>query len=169
VPQAHSRGGQSAERSWRREIEQQLEKVEEELWRLHCCPPWLLNALCLCDETFRHASEARDHHEGYAGYTPSQIAATTLEVPPGDTQAGDRDHWSDDVATPVHNVEDGTFDRGGLLTLDGLAELWGSSEVLGSRGKWRKEIAEENQSQRHLEDNLNPIDLIGTMKNERGC
>jgi hypothetical protein len=90
-------------------------------------------------------------------------------VPSGDTQAADRDDWSDDVATPIHDVEDGTFDRGRLLALNGLAELWRSSEVLGPRGKWRKEIAEENQSQRHLEDDLNPIDLVGAMKNERGC
>jgi hypothetical protein len=40
---------------------------------------------------------------------------------------------------------------------------------LGPRGKWRKEVAEENQSQRHLEGDLNPTDFIGAMKNERGC
>ena len=66
------------------------------------------------------------------------IAAAALEVPSCDSQAGDRDHWSDDVAAPVHNVEDGAFDRGRLLALHGLAELRGGSEVLGSRREWRK-------------------------------
>jgi len=39
MPQTDSRGGQRAERRRHREIKQQLEKVEEELWRLHCYLP----------------------------------------------------------------------------------------------------------------------------------
>jgi hypothetical protein len=35
MPQAYSRGRERAERRRHREIEQQLEKVEEKLWRLH--------------------------------------------------------------------------------------------------------------------------------------
>ena len=124
MPQAHSRGGQRAECRRHREIEQQLQQVEKELWRLHRSALRLLNALRLGDEALGHASKTGDHHEGYAGDAPAHIAAATLEVPSGDSQAGDRDDRSDDVASPVHDVEDRALDRGRLLALDGLAELW---------------------------------------------
>ena len=71
MPQAHSRGSQRAERRRHREIEQQLEKVEKELWRLHRSPPLLLNALRLSDEALGHASETGDHHEGDAASRPN--------------------------------------------------------------------------------------------------
>src|SRR5271165_590682 len=143
MPQAHSRGSQRAECRRHREIEQQLQQVEKELWRLHRSVLPLLNALRLRDEALGHASKTGDHHEGYARYAPSHIAAATLEVPSGDSQAGDRDHRSDDVAAPVHYVEDSPLDRGRLLSLDSLAELGRRSEVLGSRRKWCKEIAHQ--------------------------
>ena len=57
MPQANSRGGQRAERRRHREIEQQLEKVEEELWGLHRSIPSLLNALRLRNEALGHSSE----------------------------------------------------------------------------------------------------------------
>ena len=98
-----------------------------------------------------------------------EIAATALEVPPGDTQAGDRDHWSDDVAAPVHNVEDGAFDGCCLLALHGLAELRGGAEVLGSRHERRREIANEDKPQCKLHGDVYPIDFIGAMKSAGGC
>ena len=78
MPQAHSRGGQRAERRRHREIEQHLEKVEKELWRLHRSPPSLLNALRLSDEALGHASETGDHHESDAGDAPAHIAAAAI-------------------------------------------------------------------------------------------
>src|SRR5208337_2222368 len=147
MPQAHSRGGQRAERRWHREIEQQLQQVEKELWRLHRSVLPLLNDLRLRDEALGHPSKTGDHHEGYARDAPAHISAATLEVPTCDSQAGDRDYGSDDVATPVHNVEDGALDRGRLLSLDSLAELWRRSKVLGSCRKRCKEIAHQDETQ----------------------
>ena len=81
MPQAHSRGGQRAECRRHREIEQQLQQVEKELWRLNCSALPLLNALRLRDEAFGHPSKTGDHHEGNPGDTPAHIAAAALEVP----------------------------------------------------------------------------------------
>ena len=100
----------------------------------------------------------------YAGDAPAQIAAAALEVPSGDAQAGDRDHRSDDVAAPVHDVEDGAFDGGCLLALHGLAELRGGSEVLGSRCKRREQDCQEDEPQCKLQDDVDPVDFIGAMK-----
>jgi hypothetical protein len=166
VPQAHSRGGQRAERRRHREIEQQLQQVEKELWRLHRSKLPLLNALRLRDEALGHASKTGDHHEGYACYAPAHIAAATFEVPSRDSQAGHRDHRSYNIATPVHNVEDSALDRGRLLALNGLTECRRGPQVLGSRSKWRKEIVQKNEAQRELEYDTNPVDLIGPVKNE---
>jgi hypothetical protein len=54
-----------------------------------------------------------------------------------------------------------------LLALNGLAELWGGSEVLGSRCKRRKEIAQQNEPERELENDANPVDLVGAADDER--
>ena len=133
MSQAHSRGSQRAERRRHREIKQQLEEIEEELWRLHHSPPLLLNALRLSDEPLRHASKTGDHHEGDATHSPTHVAASGLELPSRDTEARNCDDRRNDIAAPVHNVEDGTLDRGGLLTLNGLAERRCGSEGLRSR------------------------------------
>ena len=77
-------------------------------------------------------------------------------MPSRDAEAGDCDDRRDDIATPVHNVEDGAFDRGRLLTLHSLAELWGRAEVLRSRRERREQIADENQSQGELEGDCEP-------------
>src|ERR1035438_7979149 len=166
--QGGCRRGQRAERRWHREIEQQLQQVEKELWRLHRSVLPLLNALRLRDEALGHPSKTGDHHEGYARDAPAHISAATLEVPSCDSQAGDRNHGSDNVATPVHNVEDGALDRGGLLALNSLAELWRRSKVLGSCRKWCKEIAHQDEAQRELESDTNPVDLVRTVDDERG-
>src|ERR1700676_1809723 len=166
MPQAHSRGGQRAECRRHREIEQQLQQVEKELWRLHRSVLPLLNALRLRDEALGHPSKTGDHHEGYARDAPAHIAAATLEVPSCDSQAGDRDHGSYDVATPVHNVEDGALDRSGLLALNSLSELWRRSKVLGSCRNRCKEIAHQDETQHELECDTNPVDLVGTVDGE---
>src|SRR5208283_120643 len=139
-----------------------------ELWRLHRSALRLLNALRLGDEALGHASKTGDHHQGYACNAPAHIATATLEMPSSDSQAGDRDHGSYDVATPVHNVEDSALDRGRLLALNSLAELWRRSEVLGSRCKRCKEIAHQDEAQHELESDTNPVDLVGTVDDERG-
>ena len=96
------------------------------------------------------------------------IAATALEVPAGDSQAGHGDHRSDDIAAPVHDIEDGAFDGRRLLTLNGLAELGGSAEVLGPRSKRRHEIADEDQAKREFQRHVHPVDGVRPVKNDCG-
>ena len=101
--------------------------------------------------------------------TPQPIyPRPTFEVPSGDAQTGDGDHGSDDVATPVHDVEDGSFDRSGLLTLHSLAELGRGPEILRSRCEWREKIAHQDQSERELERDTYPVDLVWTVKSKGG-
>src|ERR1700687_4343009 len=65
-----------------------------------------VDTLRLCDEALGHAPESGDDHQRNTGDAPTHVAATALEVPASDTQASDGDDRSDDVATPVHDVED---------------------------------------------------------------
>ena len=123
MPQAHSCGSQRAELRGHRKIEQQLKKVGEELRHRHRADS-LLNALSLRDKALGHATKPGDHQEGDTGDAPTEIAAATLEMPPRDAEARNRDHRGNHVAAPVHDVEDCSLDRGSLLTLNRLAELW---------------------------------------------
>src|SRR5487761_1772359 len=103
--------------------------------------PSLLNALRLQNEAFGHASQTGDHHQGYAGDAPTEIAAAAFEVPARYAQARDRDHWSNHVAAPVHDIQDSPFDGGRLLTLNSLSECGCGSQVLRSRRERRHEVS----------------------------
>src|SRR6202011_3336725 len=100
-----------------------------------------VDTLRLCDEAFGHAPESGDDHQRNTGDAPSHVAATALEVPASDTQASDGDNRSDDVATPVNDVEDRAFDRGCLLTLYSFVEGWSSSQVLRARSQRGHEVS----------------------------
>ena len=123
-----------------------------------------VDPLGLSDKPFRHAPEAGDHHQPNTCRKPSAEAAAALVVPGADAQTSNADDRGDHVAAPVHDVENGALHRGGLLTLNGLAERRCGSEVLRSRREGCKQIAGKNQTQSHLDGDLQPIDLVGAMK-----
>ena len=125
----------------------------------------LLNALGLCDETFGHSSQAGDHHQSYAGHTPSEVATSVFEMPSRNAQASHGNYRCDDIASPVHNVENGAFDGCCLLTLDGLAKHWGVAQILRNRCKRDEKIRKENRSQCKFQNKVLPVDFIGAMKN----
>src|ERR1017187_867973 len=160
MPQTHPRGSQRPERRWHRKIEQQLKKIGEELGHRHRVGS-LLNALSLRDKALSHASKSGDHQERNARDAPTQIASATLEMPPRDTEARNRDHRGNHVAAPVHDVQDRSLDRGSLLALHGLAELWRCTQVLSGRYEWSGKIAGENNPKREQQRNACPIDSAG--------
>ena len=67
-------------------------------------------------------------------------------MPSRDTEARNCDDRRNDIAAPVHDVEDGALDRGRLLTLNGLAERRCGSEVLRCRREGCEQIAERGSS-----------------------
>ena len=97
MPQTHSHGSQRAERRWHRKIKQQLKKIGEELRHRHRVDS-LLNALSLRDKALGHATKPGDHQEGDTGDAPTQIATATLEIPPCNAEARNRDHRRNYVA-----------------------------------------------------------------------
>ena len=146
VPKTHSRGGQRQERRGHSEVKQHLEKVEKELRHRHDDETSLLDSLRLRDKSFGHTPQTGDHHQGYAGNAPTHIPATGFEVPSRDAEAGNRNHWGDDVAGPIHDIQDGAFDGGRLLSLNGLAELGRGPKVLSGRCKRRQRRSQEERS-----------------------
>jgi hypothetical protein len=77
-----------------------------------------------------------------------------------------RNYGCDDVASPIDDVENGAFNRGRLLTLNGLPKLRGGSEILGGGYQRSSELPQEDQPQRELEDDMHPVGFAGPMK---GC
>src|SRR5580700_6582462 len=80
----------------------------------------LLNALSLSDEALGHASETGDHHERDASHAPPHVAPPGFEVPSRDAETRNCDYRRNDIAAPIHDVEDGAFDCRRLLTLHSL-------------------------------------------------
>ncbi len=97
--------------------------------------------------------------------TPQPIyPASALEVPACNTQASDCNYRCDDVAAPVHNVQNRAFDCRRLLALDCLAELGRGAEVLCGCCERSRNLAEEDQSQCEFEKDVNPVGLARSMK-----
>ena len=146
VSQADARSGQRTERGWYCEVEQQLKKIEKELRYGHRRLPRSVNALRLGDEAFSHTPETGDDHEGDTADAPAHIAAAAFEVPACDAQASDCNHGSDDVAAPVHDVENGAFYCRRLLTLDRFVERWSGSKVLRACGERSDKVSQEDEA-----------------------
>jgi hypothetical protein len=92
------------------------------------------------------SSETGDHHEGDAAHTPTHVAATGFEMPSRDAEARDCDHWRNDIAAPVHDIENRAFDSGRLLALYRLTKCGLCTEVLRFGGKWCSKVSDENQA-----------------------
>ena len=131
-------------------------------------PPSLLNALRLSDEALSHTSETGDHHERHARDAPAEIAAAGFEVPSCDAETRDRDDRRDDIAAPVHDIENRALDSCGLLTLHRLTKRGLCAEVPRFGGKWCSNVSDEDQTQREFQRDVHPVDFIGPMKNVWG-
>jgi hypothetical protein len=125
----------------------------------------LLNALCLRDEAFGHTTKTRDHHQANTTGEPAAKATAAFVVPGRHAQAGDADHGSDDVAAPVHDVEDGALNGGRLLPLNYQPEGRLRAQVLcaGPDCGERKELTKQHEQERNPNPRMGPVALCGTL------
>src|SRR5260370_31219166 len=92
---------------------------------------------------------------------PAHIAAAAFEVPAGNSQASDCNNWSDDVAAPVHDVENRAFNSRRLLALHRFVECWSGSKVLRACGERCGEISQDDDAQSKHQGGTNPVRCIG--------